>query len=62
MTGYVSLRVEGKHAGRDRYLDECFSRCPKCKKFDLVSLKKGNKIYDFCGNCEYKGKEKEEKI
>jgi len=47
---------QARHETKDRYLDECFSKCPDCRKQDLIEVAKPeeNKLFVFCLSCGFK--------
>ena len=49
-----------KQLTQNRYLEDCFTGCPKCKKQEKIEIAKPeeNLLIDFCLNCGYK-KEKQ---
>lgn len=47
---------EYKQKTKDRYLDDDFSKCPKCKTQNLIEfcVPEENRFFDFCLECGYK--------
>ena len=57
---YRNYSNQTRFDSKDRFLNDCFDDCPKCRKQELIEVAKPeeNLLIDFCLNCGYK-KEKE---